>query len=83
MHISVEQNFLIFPFYFSGYEEISTVRDGLNDLNIHNELVICQLHSQMASKEQKKAFKNYRAPLRKIILATNLGKCNNKSLDTT
>ena len=31
----------------------------------------------MASKEQKKAFKNYRAPLRKVILATNIGKCNN------
>ena len=50
------------------------MRDGLNDLNIHSELVICQLHSQMASKEQKKAFKNYRAPLRKVILATNIGK---------
>ena len=33
--------------------------------------MVCQLHSQMASKEQRKAFQKF-YPKRKVILATNI-----------
>ena len=57
--------------FLPGYEEISTTKDYLMQNNQNNDLIICQLHSQMASKEQRKAFQNFH-PQRKVILATNI-----------
>ena len=58
----------IFSVFLPGYEEISTTKEYLNQ---NNSVMVCQLHSQMASKEQRKAFQKF-YPKRKVILATNI-----------
>ena len=58
----------IFSVFLPGYEEISTTREYLNQ---NTSVMVCQLHSQMASKEQRKAFQKF-YPKRKVILATNI-----------
>ena len=50
---SLDQSILVF---LPGYDEIMNFKDSLNDIN---GLKICMLHSQLASKEQRKAFQKF------------------------
>eukprot|EP00958_Prasinococcus_capsulatus_P013992 scaffold1456_cov392-Prasinococcus_capsulatus_cf.AAC.11 len=62
--------------FLPGWEEITRVRDALEDSLVLNtescSLWVCVLHSMVAQAEQRKAFRRPPAGQRKVVLATNV-----------